>query len=83
MSFVWFLLIGVVAGWLAGKLVKGSGFGVMGDLFLGVVGSVLGGFVLDLANVHAGGLVGRLLTATLGAVLLLFAVRFWKHGTIT
>lgn len=82
MSLVWFLLIGLVAGWLAGKLVKGSGFGVMGDLFLGVVGSVLGGMVLDLANVHAGGLVGRLLTATLGAVLLLFAVRFWKHGTI-
>lgn len=80
MSIMMYLVIGVVAGWLAGKLVKGSGFGLVGDLCVGVIGSIVGGFVLDLAGVHAGGLVGRLLSATLGAVLLLFVVRYFRRG---
>ncbi len=83
MSLLAYLVIGVVAGWLAGKLVKGSGFGLVGDLCVGVLGSIVGGVVLDIANVSAGGWGGRLLTATLGAVLLLFIVRYFKRGSVS
>lgn len=71
MDIVWFLLIGIAAGFLAGKIAKGSGFGLLGDLILGVLGAVLGGFLLGLLGITAGGLVGSLVTATLGAVVLL------------
>lgn len=81
MHLLYFIIVGLVAGWLAGKLVRGGGFGMLGDMCLGMVGSIVGGKVLDLADVHAGGIVGRLLTATLGAVLLLYAARFFRKGS--
>jgi uncharacterized membrane protein YeaQ/YmgE (transglycosylase-associated protein family) len=81
MDFLWFILIGLAAGWLAGQLVKGSGYGVFGDIGLGVVGSLLGGFLFNLLGLSgSGGLVGSLIVATLGAVLLLYLLRwFSKH----
>jgi uncharacterized membrane protein YeaQ/YmgE (transglycosylase-associated protein family) len=48
MAFLWFLLIGLAAGWLAGQLTKGGGFGLVGDLVVGVVGALLGGFLFGL-----------------------------------
>ena len=45
MEFVWFILIGIAAGWLAGQIMKGGGFGVLGDLIVGVIGALLGGFL--------------------------------------
>jgi len=71
MDFVWFLLIGLCAGWLAGRLTKGSGFGVVGDLAVGVIGAILGGFVFKLLGIASYGLLGELVVATIGAVLLL------------
>jgi uncharacterized membrane protein YeaQ/YmgE (transglycosylase-associated protein family) len=81
MDFLWFILIGLVAGWLAGQLVKGSGYGVFGDIALGVVGALLGGFLFSLFGFSGGGgLIGSLIVATLGAVLLLYLLRvFNKH----
>ncbi len=72
MDIVYFLLIGIVAGWLAGQLWKGRGFGPIGNLVIGVIGSFLGGFVIRLFGLYAGGLLGQLITATLGALILLF-----------
>ena len=69
------LAIGAVAGWLAGKFTKGKGFGLFGDIVVGILGAVIGGFVFDLVGLDATGIVGRIVVATVGAVLLLAMVR--------
>jgi uncharacterized membrane protein YeaQ/YmgE (transglycosylase-associated protein family) len=74
MSFVWFIVIGLVAGWLAGQLMKGRGFGLIGNLIVGVCGAIIGGFLLRLVGFAAYGLIGSLISATIGAVLLLFLI---------
>jgi len=79
MSFIWFLLIGLVAGWLAGKITRGSGFGALGNMGVGVVGALLGGFVFRLFGLYTMGLVGSLVTATVGAILLLWLMRRIKR----
>jgi uncharacterized membrane protein YeaQ/YmgE (transglycosylase-associated protein family) len=76
MEYLWFALIGLAAGWLAGQFFKGSGFGLVGNLIVGVLGALLGGFLFSLAGVLAGGLIGALITATVGAVLLLYLMTF-------
>ena len=81
MSFLWFLVVGVVAGWLAGVLVKGGGFGVIGDLVVGVIGAFLGGWLFTAFGASAGGgLLGSIVVATIGAVVLLLIVRLIKRA---
>lgn len=81
-NFIWFLIVGLVAGWLAGVLVKGGGFGLIGDLVVGVIGAFLGGFLFTSLGVSAGGgLLGAIVVATIGAVVLLFLVRLLKRAT--
>ena len=81
MNFLWFLIIGLVAGWLAGVLMKGGGFGMVGDLVVGVIGAVLGGWLFGALGISAGGgLIGSLVVATIGAVVLLFLVRLIKRA---
>jgi uncharacterized membrane protein YeaQ/YmgE (transglycosylase-associated protein family) len=80
-NFLWFLIIGLVAGWLAGVLMKGGGFGMVGDLVVGVIGAVLGGWLFGALGLSAGGgLIGSLVVATIGAVVLLFIVRLIKRA---
>ncbi|EPR32347.1 Transglycosylase-associated protein [Alkalidesulfovibrio alkalitolerans DSM 16529] len=74
MGIVWFLLIGLCAGWLAGKIMRGGGFGLFGNLAVGVVGALLGGFLFSLLGITAYGLLGSLVTATAGAVVLIWLV---------
>ena len=75
MNVVWFLLIGAVAGWLAGLFMKGRGFGLIGNVVVGVIGAVLGGYLFRFVGVSAGGgLLGSLITALVGAVVLVFVV---------
>jgi len=70
-----FLLIGGVAGWLAGLITKGGGFGILGNIIAGVIGSVFGGWLFGILDISVGGKwVGPLVTATVGAVVLLFAI---------
>jgi uncharacterized membrane protein YeaQ/YmgE (transglycosylase-associated protein family) len=81
MNVIWFLLIGAVAGWLAGQVMKGGGFGVLGNIVIGVIGGVLGGFLFDVLGVAPGsGLLGALITAFVGAVALLFVVGLIKKS---
>lgn len=81
-NFIWFLIVGLVAGWLAGVLVKGGGFGLIGDLVVGVIGAFLGGYLFSALGVSAGGgLVGAIIVATIGAVVLLFVIRIVKRAT--
>jgi uncharacterized membrane protein YeaQ/YmgE (transglycosylase-associated protein family) len=74
-NVIWFLLVGLVSGWLAGMLVKGHGFGLVGDLVVGVLGALLGGFLFTALGVAAYGLAGSLIMAVVGALVLLFLIR--------
>lgn len=81
MEFVWFILIGLVAGWLAGQFMKGGGFGVVGDIVVGVLGALLGGFLFKTLGVSSGGgLIGAIVVATIGAVVLIFVLRLVKRA---
>jgi uncharacterized membrane protein YeaQ/YmgE (transglycosylase-associated protein family) len=73
-----FLAIGAVAGWLAGTLMRGGGFGLLGNIVVGIIGAVVGGFVAGFLGISAGGLLGSIATATAGAALLLFIVGLFK-----
>ncbi|PZV18834.1 MAG: GlsB/YeaQ/YmgE family stress response membrane protein [Pseudanabaena sp.] len=76
MEFIWFILIGLVAGALAGQIVRGDDFGTLGDIIVGVIGALLGGFLFNAFGVSAGGgLIGSLIVATIGAVVLLYGIR--------
>jgi uncharacterized membrane protein YeaQ/YmgE (transglycosylase-associated protein family) len=76
-----FLAIGAVAGWLAGQFMKGGGFGLPGDIVVGILGSVAGGYLFGLLGISAGGgLVGSIVTATVGAMVLLFLIRLIKRA---
>ena len=75
MDFVWFLLIGLAAGWLASQIMKGGGSGLVSDLLMGVIGSILGGFLFGLLGFSATGLLGSLITATVGAIVLIAGLR--------
>ncbi|MEX2206919.1 MAG: GlsB/YeaQ/YmgE family stress response membrane protein [Myxococcota bacterium] len=80
MSLLWFLLIGLAAGWLAGQIMKGGGFGLVGDLIVGVIGALLGGFLFGVLGLSAGGLLGSLVMATVGAIVLIWLLRFLKRA---
>ena len=80
MWLIWTIVIGILAGWLAGQIVKGRGMGVGIDLLLGIVGSVLGGGLFAIVGLAAYGLIARLIMATAGAVVLLLLVRSLKHA---
>jgi uncharacterized membrane protein YeaQ/YmgE (transglycosylase-associated protein family) len=73
-----FVVIGAVAGWLAGVIMKGGGFGLLGNIVVGIIGGVVGGFLFRLLAIAAGGLIGSIVTATVGAVVLLFLVGLFK-----
>jgi uncharacterized membrane protein YeaQ/YmgE (transglycosylase-associated protein family) len=79
-ELVIFLAIGALAGWLAGTLMKGRGFGLLGNIVIGVIGAVLGGFVFSFLGISAGGLIGSIVTATAGAALLLFIIGIIKKA---
>lgn len=80
MTLVGFLLIGLLAGWLAGRIMSGGGFGLLGNMVLGVVGAVVGGHVLDVVGYRGGGPIADLVVATLGAILFLALVRVIKKA---
>jgi uncharacterized membrane protein YeaQ/YmgE (transglycosylase-associated protein family) len=69
------IIIGILAGFLAGKIMRGRGFGILIDLLLGIVGSILGGFLFSILGLYSAGLVGQLVVSTVGAILLLYLIR--------
>jgi uncharacterized membrane protein YeaQ/YmgE (transglycosylase-associated protein family) len=74
------LAIGAIAGWLAGKLMRGGGFGLLGNIAIGIIGAVIGTFVFGLLGITASGFFGSIITATAGAALLLFLVDLIKKA---
>ena len=75
MSILWFILIGIAAGWLAGQIMKSGNSSLLTDLIIGVIGAVLGGFLFGLLGLSANGLIGSLVTATVGAIVLIAGLR--------
>lgn len=80
MSLISFLILGLIAGWLAETIMKGRGAGLVVNLVLGVIGAYLGGFLFSLFGLSAQGFIGSLITATIGAVVLLFLINFLKKA---
>ncbi len=79
MNFIWIVLIGIAAGFLAGKIMKGGGFGWIINLLLGLAGAFVGGWLLGVLGLNLGeGIIGSLIGATIGAVLLIFVVGLFK-----
>lgn len=78
-GLIWFIFVGLIAGWLAGVLVKGDGFGILGDIIVGILGAVLGGFLFDYAGIGMGGFLGSILVATIGAVILISVLRLVRR----
>lgn len=78
MSLLYFLLIGALAGWLGGKLMRGAGFGLLGNILVGIIGAYIGGFLFRLLGLSANGLIGELVTALAGSVVLLWIVDMVK-----
>lgn len=79
-SLLAFLFVGAVAGWLAGKLMKGGGFGLLGNIVVGVLGAFIGVYVFDAVGIRAGGIIGSIVIATVGAGILLFVVGLIKRN---
>jgi len=77
--WVWFLFIGGVIGWLAGLIVRGRGFGILGDIVIGVVGAMLGGWMARVMGLYTGSSIGAFLMALVGAVVLVGLTRFFKR----
>ncbi|MCB9136157.1 MAG: GlsB/YeaQ/YmgE family stress response membrane protein [Anaerolineales bacterium] len=80
MNIIWFLLVGLIAGWLAGQIMKGGGYGLVGDLVVGVIGAVLGGYLFGLLGISAGGLIGSIITALVGAIILIYLLRLIRRA---
>ncbi len=70
------VIVGVIAGWLAGLVMKGGGYGLVGDVIVGLIGAIIGGFLFGLLGVGYGGLPSNIVVAFLGACILIAVVRF-------
>ncbi len=79
-GLIWWILVGLIAGWAAGKIMKGSGYGPLTDIALGIVGAVVGGLLLGLLGIHAEGLIGSIIVAIVGALFLIWLSRRLKKS---
>jgi uncharacterized membrane protein YeaQ/YmgE (transglycosylase-associated protein family) len=80
-SLLVILLVGAIAGWLAGQIVQGTGFGLIGDIVIGIVGAFIASFLFPRLGLHLGtGIIAEIIAATVGAILLLVVVRLVKRG---
>ena len=81
MGFLAWIVVGLIAGWLAGQVMKGGGYGVLVDIILGILGGVLGGWVFGLLGIHLGaGMIGSIIVAFVGAVILVAITRLLKRA---
>jgi uncharacterized membrane protein YeaQ/YmgE (transglycosylase-associated protein family) len=79
-NLIYWIVVGLIAGWAAGKIMKGGGYGTIMDIVLGIVGAVVGGWLLGLVGIYAGGLIGSILVAIVGAVFLIWISRMIKKA---
>ena len=80
-SLLVILFVGLVAGWLAGQIVQGTGFGIVGDVAIGIVGAFIGDWILPRLGIQLGfGIIGAIIDATIGAIVLLLVIRLVRGG---
>jgi uncharacterized membrane protein YeaQ/YmgE (transglycosylase-associated protein family) len=79
-NLIWWLVVGLIAGWAAGKIMKGGGYGTVMDIILGIIGAVVGGWVMSVVGIQSGGFIGTILVAILGAVILIWITRMLKKA---
>ena len=81
MGFLAWIVVGLIAGWLAGKVMKGGGYGVLMDIVLGIVGGIAGGWIFGLLGIWpGGGMIGSIIVAFVGAVILVALTRLLKRA---
>jgi uncharacterized membrane protein YeaQ/YmgE (transglycosylase-associated protein family) len=79
-NLIWWVLVGLIAGWAAGKIMKGGGYGVGMDIVLGIIGAVVGGWLVGILGFQAGGFISTIIVAILGAVVLIWITRLIKKA---
>ena len=79
-ALIWWIVVGLIAGFLAGLVMRGGGFGIVGDIVVGILGAIIGGFVAGLLGLGASGFVGSIIIAFLGACLLIALLRAFSGG---
>lgn len=79
-NLIYWVVVGLIAGWAAGKIMKGGGYGVAMDIVLGIIGAVVGGWLMGFFGIHAGGLIGTIVVAIIGAVFLIWLTRLIKKA---
>jgi uncharacterized membrane protein YeaQ/YmgE (transglycosylase-associated protein family) len=81
MGFVAWIVVGLIAGWLAGQVMKGGGYGILVDVILGIVGGLLGGWIFGQLGIWpGGGMIGAIVVAFIGAVILVAVTRLFKRA---
>jgi uncharacterized membrane protein YeaQ/YmgE (transglycosylase-associated protein family) len=79
-DLIWWVVVGLIAGWAAGKIMRGGGYGPAMDIVLGIVGAVVGGWLLGALGIYAGGLIGTIIVAIVGAIFLIWLSRLLKKA---
>lgn len=81
MSIITFLLVGLIAGWLTGLIMKGGGYGIIGDIILGIIGALIGGWLFSLLGVsYSGGFISSIIMSAIGAIILVFVIHQVKKA---
>ena len=79
-NFIWWIVVGLIAGWAAGKIMRGGGYGPLMDIVLGIVGAVVGGWLLGAIGIYSGGFIGTIVIAIIGAMFLIWLSRLLKKA---
>jgi uncharacterized membrane protein YeaQ/YmgE (transglycosylase-associated protein family) len=81
MDLLYWIVVGLIAGWLAGQVMRGGGYGVLADIILGILGGIVGGWVFGMLGIWpGGGLIGSIIVALIGAVILVAITRVLKRA---
>lgn len=81
MGFLYWIIVGLIAGWLAGVVMRGGGYGILADIILGILGGILGGWIFSMLGIGTGaGLIGGIIVAFIGAVILVSITRALKRA---
>lgn len=83
MFLIWWIIVGLIAGWITGKIMKGSGYGALMDIVVGIVGAIVGGWIMSMFGfAAAGGLIYTIIVAVIGAVALTLVIRLLTNGRV-
>jgi uncharacterized membrane protein YeaQ/YmgE (transglycosylase-associated protein family) len=83
MFIIWWIIVGIIAGWITGKIMSGGGYGAFMDMIIGLIGAVIGGFIMrSLGHAGNGGMIYTILVAVLGAVILTLLLRLITRGRV-